>query len=85
MQKMHFPCKSKHTAEALIKWAQDFNDIRAKNAQAEGKIPRVDDEVCQTFEKFPGLYNDHIEEGKIEGGKIEVRLKASPFDQRAFM
>lgn len=68
---MKFPGNTKHTAEALKQWARDFNDMRAKNSQVKDKIQRVPDEVCQTFEEFPGLYNSHVKKDQIDGGKIE--------------
>ena len=69
---MKFPKESNHTAAVLEKWAKEFNDLRAKNTNAEDpKIPRGEDEVCQTFEKYPGLFNKHVDEDLIGGAKIE--------------
>ena len=77
---MKFPADSeKHSAVAFENWAKQFNAIRAKNANlpASERIPSdAKDEVCQTFEKFPGLFNHNAD---IEGGKIEASCSTTGY------
>ena len=71
---MKFPGDSKHTAVVLEDWAKEFNQIRGKNKnlQKDDLIPSgTKDEVCQTFEKYPGVFNKYA---PVKGGDIQASI-----------
>jgi len=72
LKEMKFPSSSSDvTVNQLVDWAKKFNDIRAEN-KALAKTDQIKQdtktEVCDTFEKFPGLYNKHV---TVDKKKIE--------------
>lgn len=68
---MRLPTDSSHKADDYEKMAKDFNAMRKKNTKLkpEDLIKDGDDQVCITFEKYAGLYNDHQ---KINNKKLHT-------------
>ena len=70
---MKFPGKSSPSKEELENWAKEFNKIRRRNTKVKDHIPQSKDEVCKTFEKYPGIYN---EDAPFDDKKKKIKASA---------